>query len=62
MSSLVNINGNEIKEKNGEFYINGERVVNNTVSGFKIKASTFIAGFILGAVFIVALAEFGKVI
>jgi hypothetical protein len=62
MSSSININGTEIKEKNGTFYINGKKVVNNCVDSFGIKASTFFAGFVCGVVFLIAIFEFGLAI
>ena len=62
MSSVVNINGTEIKEKNGDFYINGKKVVNNCVDSFGIKAVTFFAGFVAGFMFVIAIAELGKAI
>ena len=62
MSALININGNKIEEKNGFFYINGKKVVNNCVDSFGIKASTFFSGFVTGFIFVIAIAEFGKLI
>jgi hypothetical protein len=62
MSSLISINGKTIEEKNGEFYINGKKVVNNCVDSFGIKATTFFAGFVAGFMFVIAVAEFGKAI
>lgn len=58
MSSLININGNEIKEKNGDFYINGKKVVNNCVDSSNSKASIFFAGLSAGFMLAVVIAEF----
>ena len=62
MSAIVNINGNEIKEKNGVFWINGKKVINNQVDNSIGKAPAFFSGFIAGVLFLIAIAELGKAI
>ena len=66
MSASVSVNGNEIKEVNGVFYINGNKVINNCISGnaetFNYPVKAFFTGFACGALFLILLVEIASAI